>query len=49
MIREAKLKDFNGVKRLYGQLNPDDPAVSDGRLVGLNWSVLGLAFMLAPL
>lgn len=30
-IREAELKDFEGVKRLYAQLNPDDPVVSDGR------------------
>ena len=31
MIREAELEDFDGVKRLYAQLNPDDPVVSDGR------------------
>jgi len=31
MIREAELKDFEGVKRLYAQLKPDDPLVSDGR------------------
>ncbi len=31
MIREAELKDFEGIKRLYAQLNPDDPVVSDGR------------------
>jgi GNAT superfamily N-acetyltransferase len=31
MIREAELKDFDGIKRLYAQLNPDDPVVSDGR------------------
>lgn len=31
MIREADLEDFEGVKRLYAQLNPDDPVVSDGR------------------
>lgn len=30
-VREAELKDFEGVKRLYAQLNPDDPVVSDGR------------------
>lgn len=31
MIREAELQDFEGIKRLYTQLNPDDPVVSDGR------------------
>ena len=31
MIREADLKDFDGIKRLYAQLNTDDPVVSDGR------------------
>ncbi len=31
MIRKAELKDFDGIKRLYAQLNPDDPVVSDRR------------------
>ncbi len=31
IIREAEPKDFEGVKRLYAQLHPDDPSVSDGR------------------
>ena len=31
LIREAVLQDFEGIKRLYAQLNPDDPMVSDGR------------------
>ena len=31
LIREAKLKDFAGIKHLYAQLNPDDPVVSDRR------------------
>ena len=31
LIREAQLSDFNEVKRLYAQLNPDDPIVTDGR------------------
>lgn len=30
-IKVAELDDFYGVKRLYAQLNPDDPAISDGR------------------
>ena len=31
MIREAESKDFDEIKRLYAQLNPDDPVVTDGR------------------
>lgn len=31
LIREAQAEDFAGIKRLYEQLNPDDPVVSDGR------------------
>lgn len=30
-IREAVLGDFEEIKRLYAQLNPDDPIVTDGR------------------
>jgi GNAT superfamily N-acetyltransferase len=31
LIREAQLGDFAAIKRLYAQLNPDDPIVTDGR------------------
>jgi len=30
MIRAATARDFETVMRLYGQLNPDDPAITDG-------------------
>jgi GNAT superfamily N-acetyltransferase len=30
-IREAELGDFEAINRLYAQLNPDDPVVTDGR------------------
>jgi GNAT superfamily N-acetyltransferase len=31
VIREAVRSDFPEIKRLYAQLNPDDPEVTDGR------------------
>jgi len=31
LIREATHSDLTGINRLYLQLNPDDPALADGR------------------
>ena len=31
IIREANTEDFDEIKRLYAQLNPDHPVVTDGR------------------
>lgn len=31
LIREATVGDIKNIRRLYAQLNPDDPEVTDGR------------------
>lgn len=33
LIREARVDDIGGIRRLYTQLNPDDPDVPDERVI----------------
>lgn len=40
IIRKAVATDFTEVKRLYAQLNPDDPEVTDGRDVAAFESIV---------
>ena len=41
VFRDATSADFDAVRRLYGQLNPDDPVVTDGSAEATFEHILG--------